>query len=226
MYGIFLRTRRRWDEAIAEMKQALALNPVSAETTKALGATYFGVGRPDLAIEQYERALALDPTHAQTHDLLADAYAASGQYARALESRRRYLTLEGADDAADALGSDPSEAGYRKAMGALYRRYLARLEEDARNPRDYISLMEFAFIYIGSATRSAPWPRSKRRSASERPGCRVSRRIPRSSPSGPIPDLPASCRGSACRCALHDPVPLTKIAADSQKSLETCSGRA
>ena len=149
MYGIFLRTRRRWDEAIAEMKQALALNPVSAETTKALGATYFWAGRHDLAIEQYERALALDPTHAQTLDLLADAYAASGQYGHALEARRRYLTLEGAYEAADALGSDTSEAGYRKAMSALYRRYLARLEEAARNPREYISPMEFAFVYIG-----------------------------------------------------------------------------
>jgi tetratricopeptide (TPR) repeat protein len=149
MRAIFLRTLRRWDEAIAEMQQALALNPVSAETTKALGATYFWAGRHDLAIEQYERALALDPTHAQTHDLLADAYAASGQYARALESRRRYLTLEGAHEAADALGADTSEAAYRKAMHGLYRRYLARLEQDARDPRDYISPMEFAFVYIG-----------------------------------------------------------------------------
>lgn len=149
IYAAFLRTQRRWDEAIAEMKRALVLNPVSAEATKGLGATYFWAGQHDLAIEQYTRALALDPTHAQTHDLLADAYAAKGLYAQALESRRRYLTLEGAHDAADALGADASEAGYRSAMSALYRRYLARLEQDSRNPRTYASPMEFAFTYIG-----------------------------------------------------------------------------
>ena len=149
MYGIFLRARRRWDEAVEQMQQALALNPVSAETTKALGATYFWAGRTDLAIEQYLRALALDPTHAQTHDLLADAYAATGSYARALESRRRYLTLEGAYEAAEALGTDTSEAGYRRAMRGLYRRYLARLEQDVQNTREYVSPMEFAFTYIG-----------------------------------------------------------------------------
>jgi eukaryotic-like serine/threonine-protein kinase len=149
IYATFLRTQRRWDEAVVELKRALALNPVSAEATKGLGATYFWAGQHDLAIEQYTRALALDPTYAQTHDLLADAYAAKGWYAQALEARRRYLTLEGAYDAAEGLGADTSEAGYRKAMRALYRSYLTRLEQEAQNPRAYVSPMEFAFTYIG-----------------------------------------------------------------------------
>ena len=147
-YGVFLRTQRRWDEAIAHMKQALALNPVSVETTKALGTTYYWARQYDRAIEQFERALTLDPTHSLTLDLLADAYAAQGLYARALETRRRYLESEGAFDAAMGLGADGSEAGYRKAMRDLYRRYLARLEEEAKDPTTYISPMEFAFSYI------------------------------------------------------------------------------
>lgn len=147
-YAIFLRSQRRWDEAIAQLRQALALNPVSVETTKVLGTTYFWAGRHDQAIEQFERALSLDPTHAQTLDLLADAYAAKRLYTKALEARRRYLEAEGAFEAAKALGHDGSEAGYRTAMRELYRRYLTRLEEDAKSARAYISPMEFAFTYI------------------------------------------------------------------------------
>ena len=155
-YALFLRTQGRWDEAIAVTKRELALNPVSAEATKALGAMYFWAGRHDRAIEQYKQALALDPAHSLTHDLIADAYAAKGLYAQALDARRRYLQYEGAFEAADALGVDASEAGYRTAMRGLYARYLARLKEDAARPGVYVSPMEFAMTYIalGEADRA------------------------------------------------------------------------
>jgi serine/threonine-protein kinase len=147
-HAIFLRSQRRWEEAIGEMKAALALNPVSAETTKALGATYFWAGQHDKAIEQFTRALTLDPAQAQALDLLADAYAAKGEYAQALEARRRYLMIEGAFDRADALGHDGSADGYQKAMRGLYSRYLVRLEHASKDPKTYVSPMEFAFIHI------------------------------------------------------------------------------
>ena len=152
-HAIFLRTQRRWDAAIAEMNAALALNPVSAETTKGLGATYYWAGQYDKAIEQFTRALTLDPAQAQALDLLADVYAATGAYAQALDARRRYLMVEGALDAADALGRDASPAAYRKAMQGLYGRYLARLERAARDPKVYVSPMEFAFVYIALGDR-------------------------------------------------------------------------
>ena len=145
-YGLFLRTQRRWDEAIAAMKHAVALNPVSADTNKALGATYHWAGQYDRAIQQYQLTLRLDPTHAQTHDLLADAYAAKGLFREALESRRTYLRYEGALDEAERLGTDGSEAGYRRAMRTLHTRYLEALHRAA--PTQYVSAMEFALVYI------------------------------------------------------------------------------
>ena len=147
-FGIFLRTQRRWADAIAQMKEALALNPVSVEATKALGTTYYWAGQNDRAIEQLTRALTLDPTHSQTLDLLADVFAAKGLYVQALDTRRRYLETAGAFEAAEALGTDGSEAGYRRGMRRLYRQYLARLEEEATDRNTYISPMEFAFTYI------------------------------------------------------------------------------
>ncbi|MBA2260347.1 MAG: tetratricopeptide repeat protein, partial [Acidobacteria bacterium] len=128
-----------------------ALNPLSAETTKALGATYFWAGRHDLAIAHYEKALALDPTLPQVHDLLADAYAAKGMYRQALDSRRTYLRLEGALAEAEKLGTDGSETGYHAAMRAMHQRYLEALQRAA--PTQYVSPMEFALTYIALGER-------------------------------------------------------------------------
>ena len=146
-YAIFLRTERRWPEAIAAMNRALELRR-SAEGMKALGATYFWAGQHDKAIQHYLLALEMDKTHAQTLDLLADAYAATGRYADALRARRNYLRYEGAFEAADALGTDATEAGYRRGMARLYRLYLQRLEEAVRKKDAFVSPMEFALTYI------------------------------------------------------------------------------
>ena len=129
------------------MKHAVGLNPLSADTSKALGATYFWARHYDRAIEQYLATLRLDPTHAQTHDLLADAYAAKGMYRQALESRRTYLRYEGALEEAELLGSDDTEAGYRRAMRALHESYLKALQK-ASSTIQYVSPMEFALIHI------------------------------------------------------------------------------
>lgn len=145
-YGHFLRALGRWEEAIAQMKAALELDPFSVETSKALGATYFWAGQHDRAIDQYLRTLELDANHAQTRDLLADAFAAQGLYGKALAERRTFLVLEGAGEAAEALGTDASEEGYRRAMRGLYSRYLAALQEASASR--YVSPMEFAMTYV------------------------------------------------------------------------------
>lgn len=156
-YGHFLRAMGRWEEAIAEMQAALALDPISVETSKALGATYFWAGHHEQAIEQYLKTLELEGNHAQTHDLLADAYEARRRYPEALAERRTYLTLEGALEAAEALGTDASEAGYREAMRTLHRHYLAALEQASVS--QYVSPMQFALTYValGEKDQAFAW---------------------------------------------------------------------
>jgi serine/threonine protein kinase/Tfp pilus assembly protein PilF len=145
-YALFLRTQRRWPEAIRAMEEAVMQNPLSADTTKALGATYFWAGQRDRAVEQYLKALSVDPTHAQTYDLLADAYASAGRFADALNSRGTSLRLDGAIDVAEKLVSDGAAKGYEEAMRELHRRYLSRLEEVAAS--EYVSSMDFAMTYV------------------------------------------------------------------------------
>ena len=56
-----LRNQGRFEEAIAEMRRAQELDPLSVETNKTLGAVLFWAGRTDEAIAQYKKTLELDP---------------------------------------------------------------------------------------------------------------------------------------------------------------------
>jgi serine/threonine-protein kinase len=156
-YGFFLRNLGRWDEALAETQAAVALDPFSVETSKALGAAYLWAGQHDRAIDQFQKALELDANHAPTHDLLADAYAAKGLYADALKERRASLILEGADEAAEALGTDVTADGYRRAMRVLHAQYLEALEE--ASAEGYVSPMAFAMIHaaLGDTKAALSW---------------------------------------------------------------------
>jgi tetratricopeptide (TPR) repeat protein len=140
-----LRNQGRFDEAIVEMRRAQELDPLSAETTKGLGALYFWAGRTDEAIAQYKQALELDPDAASVHDLLADAYARKGMDAEALAEKQRYFRLAGDEDTAATLGRDFAAMGYRKAMQALARRDLEAMQ--ARAKEAYVSPMAFAYLY-------------------------------------------------------------------------------
>src|SRR5215831_1142395 len=61
MYANLLMDTGRFDEAIAERKQALELDPLSVRTSALLAWDYYIAGRYDEAIEQYRKASELDP---------------------------------------------------------------------------------------------------------------------------------------------------------------------
>jgi TolB-like protein/Tfp pilus assembly protein PilF len=156
-HGFHLRMQERWEEAIEEGKRAQELDPLSPETTKALGATYFFAGRHDEAIRQYKRALEIDPNFAPVHDLLADSYAQKGMHREAIEARRRYLSLTGDEDAAEELARDFAASGYEKAMRALYRKTLDFTEEAAKY--EYVSSVRFAVLHaqLGRKDEAFAW---------------------------------------------------------------------
>ena len=156
-YATHLRTDERWAEAIEEGKRAQELDPLSAETAKTLGATYSWAGHYDEAIRQYNRALEIDPNFSLAHDLLADAYARKKMYREAISEEKKYLSLSGDEEAAEELGRDFANLGYRGAMRALYRKTLALMQEAAKYT--YISPVELAILHanIGEKDQAFRW---------------------------------------------------------------------
>jgi len=144
-YAQTLRREGQWEEAIEEGKRAEELDPLSIETSRSLGSTYFWAGRYDDAVRQYKKAIELDPNDARVHDLLADAYARKKMYAEAIAEERKYLSLTGDEEAAEDLARDFAASGYRDAMMRLYRKTLAFTEEAARQV--YVSPLQFAILF-------------------------------------------------------------------------------
>ena len=61
-YGVHLAFMRRFDEAVAALQRAEALDPVSLAIVTDLGMTYNFARQPDRAIPQLKKALEIDPT--------------------------------------------------------------------------------------------------------------------------------------------------------------------
>ena len=71
----YLSPMGRHKQAIAEMKKALALDPLSLAINNFLGNTYFYAGQDDLAVEQFHKTIEMNPGFVLAHYYLADVLA-------------------------------------------------------------------------------------------------------------------------------------------------------
>lgn len=83
-YGIYLETRGRFNESIAQAQRAQELDPLSAEIASTLGFIYLDTRRYDESIAQFQKALDLSPNTAVIRASLAWAYAMNRMYPQAL----------------------------------------------------------------------------------------------------------------------------------------------
>ena len=80
---IVLLPLKRYDEALAEMRTALSLDPLSPIINANYGVLLMAAGKPTEALEQLRKAVAIDPNFPPSHQKLAQAYAETGKYADA-----------------------------------------------------------------------------------------------------------------------------------------------
>jgi TolB-like protein/Tfp pilus assembly protein PilF len=145
-YAEFLRGMGRWEEAIAEAKQAQELDPLTLSTNKSLGVAYFWAKQYDKALDQFQKTEELDPNFAEIHDALADGYARKGMQKEAISETEKYLRLSGDTEGAVQLVRDYQKSGYQPAIESLYERQLEFLSMNYQQA--YISPMSFVFTYV------------------------------------------------------------------------------
>ena len=139
------RALGRFDEAIARMKKAEGLDPLSVETTRSLGITYYWAHRYDEAITQLKKALELAPQDAQNHEALADVYARQGRFKEAIAAEQQALLLAGYKEDAEAMGQDFASHGFEHVMRQLHQGTLDGLKESAT--KTYVSPLNLADAY-------------------------------------------------------------------------------
>jgi TolB-like protein/Tfp pilus assembly protein PilF len=83
----------RFEEAIAEKKRSLLLDPLSPLANSELGSILIEAHRTDKAIRQLQKTIEMDPNFAAAHHRLGGAYRQAGQYELAVLEIQKGITL-------------------------------------------------------------------------------------------------------------------------------------
>ena len=141
-----LSTLGRFDEAIAESKRAVELDPLSPVINSDLGSNLMVARRYDEAIAQLRKTLEIDPTFSLAHGALGEALEYKGDLPGAIAEYTK----------AQELGADPS---FRVLMAAAKTRsgdkdaavrMLAELEEASRNREIPGALRAVLYLSLGN----------------------------------------------------------------------------
>ena len=144
-YGIYLwQSPGRLDEALAEMKRAQELAPLSLIINTAMGQTLHLAGRNNEAIEEFRKTLELDPNFALAHERLGVALAQESMYEEAIVELEKAISLSaGTVSHLSFLGYVYGVAG-RKGEA---ERWLDQLQE--RSKQSYVPASSIALTYMG-----------------------------------------------------------------------------
>ena len=94
-YAQFLSPQGRHDEAIAEIKRAQSLDPLSLIINAVVGDTYIKARQYDQAIEQLRKTIEIDKNFTLAYRYLGNAYLEKGMYNEAIEAFHTADTLAG-----------------------------------------------------------------------------------------------------------------------------------
>lgn len=129
----YLSPLGRHEEAIAEMKEAVRLDPFSLPIQSFLGRTYVWARRYDEAEAQFQKANQLNANFAINHERLSHLYALTGKYEKAIEEETKARILSAEDPkSAVAVGEEMRRA---YAFGGA-RGYWLKVLEFSRTRED------------------------------------------------------------------------------------------
>ncbi len=146
MFGVYLRTLGRFDEAEAEMRRAVELDPLTRHFSYQLGRVLACAARPADAAVQFAKQLALDSIYPPAHYELAKVLASQGDYDSALNELTRGARQWGDTAFGRLIRGSRGSAGYAAARLLGAARSLERLRTRAK--RGFVPPAAFAREYI------------------------------------------------------------------------------
>jgi serine/threonine protein kinase/tetratricopeptide (TPR) repeat protein len=147
-YAVLLSALGRHEEAIAKIKFAQALDPLSPAMQAEVGARLYFARQYDLALEELKKPLAPDSLYFGVYYYLGLVYIQMGQYKDAIQSFQR----------AAALGGDPIDLSLHIAY--IYARLNQRAEAGAllaaaikTSSQKYVPQVSIATVYAAIGER-------------------------------------------------------------------------
>lgn len=142
-HAVFLRTWRRFDEALDELRTARELDPLWRTNQQELGVTLFMAGRYDEALAAFDRSLESAPDDLSTYFFIAAVRREQGRYDEALAALDRARPT-GRWQSAETLRAYIYAVSGREAEA---RARLTALDELART--EYVSPWHPAIVHLG-----------------------------------------------------------------------------
>src|SRR5438445_1931733 len=144
VYARYLSFNGQHRDAIAEIKRAQELDPLSPILYAVAGDIFYGARDYDSAIEEDRKALDLDSNFAAGHAHLGIAYTMKQRYADAIAELHKALELfSGDNDVISALGYAYAVSGERTQAQDLLRKLLVTSKQQ------YVDPLDVARIYLG-----------------------------------------------------------------------------
>ena len=138
----------RHDEAIAEMKTAVELDPLSLPTQSFLGRSYLWARRYDEALAQFQKANRMDPNFAINHERLAHLYTYTGRFGDAIDEETRARMLAGEEPKAALAKADALRTALATRGPRGYWEKVLELSGEKENPPEsYAGSYGLAILY-------------------------------------------------------------------------------
>jgi len=160
-YSVYLaNVLGRFDEAIAEAKRGLELDPLSININNIVALHLFNARRYDEAIEQRRKMLEMDPQSADAHYQLGEAYAAKGLYQKAFDEHMQALVLWGNKEPMEEYRQAYATSGWNGYRLKLAQRSLESLlaewqKGSLRNIE--ASVIVESYIQLGEKDKAFEW---------------------------------------------------------------------
>jgi eukaryotic-like serine/threonine-protein kinase len=149
----YLAFSGRGDEALAEIRQAHTLDPLSPIINTQLGWILTIARQPDAAIEQLRRTIEMSPRFVQAYTNLGIAYDVIGDHHATLAAFRQAVEVGGGTDPQLWIARQLALLGRQ----AEARSELARLLPVAQKGQASVSTVALVYIALGEVERGLYW---------------------------------------------------------------------
>ena len=128
-YGEYLISMGRYPEALAEIRRAQELDPLSLIINGMVGVALRLNNQTEQALEQLNKTLEIDPNFPRTHLFLAETYQQAGRYEEALGAFAKYYSLINASPERVTGLAETIRKAYRAGGPKAYSRAFAEVIE-------------------------------------------------------------------------------------------------
>jgi DNA-binding winged helix-turn-helix (wHTH) protein/Tfp pilus assembly protein PilF len=167
-FAIYLMAEGRIEEALASIRKAQELDPLSLIINTDVACALYYARRFDDSIRQCRWVLETEPDFVTAHFRIGLAYEQLRKYEEAVKAFQRAVALSAGDATAEATAAFKGGSDARASMAHTYalmgereaaRGVLAQLEQHARHA--YVPPHDFAMIYsaLGESDKAFEWLR-------------------------------------------------------------------